>query len=714
MAANPRISGSSISHMKRQKEYPPNWAIQFLEWYCKPELLEEIQGDIFELFDNRSQTIGSKAARRYFVWDVLGSFRLSTIRGLKFEFTNLSICKAMFQNYIKVAWRNLIKQKLYAFINVSGLSIGLACFILIFLYVQHEVSYDRFFENSEQIYRVYQQQPGNVHMGSDLFAATPYALAGALMKEYPEVVRATSVRDVDVLLGSEKQAYLESGFMADTYFFEVLTFPFKQGTAQTALQKPQSIVITETLARKMFGKNDPLGQTILYQNETPYTITGVIKDLPASSSLKFSFIVSIQSNERYLSEIRRDKWYNSSCNTFFALTKGANPTHLEEKLADLLKRNTPSPGKEAYFIQPLSDLHLNTTMNAEIGLKGNPQYIRLFSFIGLLVLLLACANYINLAIARSIKRTGEVGMRKVLGATRKQLIWQFIGESILITTISLILALILVFWLSPLFRHLVERPIKVSIFENIYLLPALLLLLIIVGLLSGSYPAFLVSSLRPIQALREKSLKNIAGLNQQQWLMIGQYASSVALIIGSFVIYQQFQYIRSKELGYQKEQVLTLRVRDAELWHAYQEIKNQCLENPQIISMSASWHLPTNITSSTAINDEDEQKENDLTIYETRVTPGFLDVFGMELLAGRFLSADHPTDREQGYVLNKSAAKALGWTPEEAIGKHFTHEGIETVVGVVQDFHMHSMHSAIQPLMLRLTEEGFLILFVED
>ena len=693
--------------MKRQKKSPPKWAVRFLEWYCKPELLEEIQGDIYELFDKRIQQLGPKMARRFFIWDVVRSFRLSTVKGLKFDFTNLLIQMTMFQNYIKVAWRNLIKQKLYSFINISGLSIGLACFILIFLYVQHEASYDRFFENSEQVYRVYQQQPGNVHMGSDLFAATPYALAKALMEEYPEVEQATSVREVDVLLGGAQQSYLESGFMADAYFFEVLPFPFKRGNVQTALQKPQSIVITETFAQKVFGDHDPLGQTILYQNETPYTITGVLKDLPTTSSLQFSFIVSILSNDRYLSEISRDKWYNSSCHTFFTLAEGSTPGQLEEKLADLLAQNAPSPENGAYFIQPLSDLYLNTSMNAEIGLKGNLQYIRMFSFIGLLVLLLACANYINLAIARSIRRIGEVGMRKVLGATRKQLIGQFIGEAILITFISLLLALLLIYWLSPVFSHLLERPIKLSISENIYLFPALLALVVIVGIFSGSYPAFLVSSFHPAQTVKGKLGRNFTGLTPQQWLMVGQYASSVALVIGSFMIYQQFQYIRSKELGYEKEQVLTLRVRDNELQQAYQAIKNQCLRNPQIISMAASWHLPTNITSSTTINDNDDQKENDLTIYETRVTEEYLNVFGIELLAGRFPSADHLTDFDQGYVLNEAAAKALGWTASEAIGKHFTHEGTETVVGVVKDFHMYSMHSAIQPLMLRLTNDGF-------
>ncbi|MEM9328797.1 MAG: FtsX-like permease family protein, partial [Bacteroidota bacterium] len=501
------------------------------------------------------------------------------------------------------------------------------------------------------------------------------------------------------------KSFLESGYMADSHFFSVFAFPFLVGDAASALDDPASLVITESLAKKMFGDTNPLGQEIRYQDETSLKITGIVKDLPSTSSLQFSFISTLESSARYQREMARDKWYNSSCHTFFTLAQDADPSLLEGKLADLLDRNAPLPGEASLFIQSIHELHF-AQMNADLGVKGNPQYVRLFSLVALLILSLASINYINLAVARTMKRAKEVGMRKVVGATRRQLIGQFLGESVLITMVAFLLALLLVGYLSPLFGHLISRPLTLNLDENLHILPILVGLVLVVGVLSGSYPALWISAFQPLGALQGRLKGGSGGMRLHRWFMVGQFAVSVALIFGSIVIYRQFEFIQSKELGYDKEQVITVSVQDDRLSKEFEAIRTQCLENPRIQSMTASWHLPTNITSSTVINDDDNFDDNDLTIYESRVTYDYLEVFGMQLLAGRFFSPAYATDFDQGYVLNETAAKALGWSPEEAIGKQFTHEGTETVIGVIKDFHMHSMQLAINPLMLRLAGAG--------
>ncbi|HAA19192.1 MAG TPA: hypothetical protein DCP28_10620, partial [Cytophagales bacterium] len=400
-----------------------------------------------------------------------------------------------------------------------------------------------------------------------------------------------------------------------------------------------------------------------------------------------------------------DRWYNNTCHTFFALREGADPAGLEPKLAALLEQNAPSPNEASYFMHPLHDLHL-TTMNAEIGSKGNAQYIRLFSLVALLILLLASVNYINLALARSLKRSREVGMRKVVGANRRQLVGQFLSESVLMASMALLLALALVHFLAPIFGVLVERPLQLNLLRNPSLLLTLGALMLGVGLLSGSYPAYLVSAFRPLQVLRGRLRTGPKGLRLDRVLMVGQFAVSVALIFGSLVIYRQFQFIQTKALGYNQEQVITLPVADAGLRDRFEAIQQTCLAHPNIVAMAASWNLPNNINSSTVINDDDEAAENSLMIYESRVTYDYLEVFGMELVSGRFFSPEHALDAEEGYVLNETAARALGWSPEEAIGQTFSHQGTETVIGVIRDFHMHTMHLAIQPLMLSLEHGG--------
>lgn len=614
----------------------------------------------------------------------------------------------MYQNYFKISVRSLLKQKLYSGINIGGLTIGLTCFIIIMLYVQHELSFDRFYKDSDRIYRVYQRQVGNTHLGTDYFAVTPALLPSVLQEEFPEVEHATSVADEVALLGVDDHHFYEKGLAADHHFFDVFGLPFLRGNSKLALNDPKSIILTTSLARKIFGTEDPIGQTINYQNEDAFVVTGVINDPPSNSSLQFSFVINLLSNSWYNEEMKQATWDNNAFHSFFLLAEGADPQLLQKKFPALItKYRDPVsyasyPFKDEYLLQKLPDIHLETGINDDIGLKGNQRYVILFSVVALIVLLLACVNYMNLAIARSIKRAREVGLRKVVGAVRRQLIVQFLGESVLIALLSLLLALGLTYVLVPFFGRLMERQIELDLFANKLLIPGLLMLVIVVGLFSGSYPAVIMSSLRPVEVLKGKIKGGLAGSGLQRWLLIGQYAVAITLVISSFVIYTQLRFMQEKELGYDRKNVITIPVRDYSLIKGFETLRGEWQNNSNILAATFSTSLPTHITSSHIINDEvGNSKGDDVAIYESRVSHDFIDVFGITLLEGRNFSRETESD-VNAYLINETAAKALGWSPKDAIGKEIIDDGTKTIIGVIKDFHMHSMHLPIQPLLLRI------------
>ena len=698
----------------KDQNTPPGWILRFFRWFCHPGFVEDIEGDLLEIYERKLEEMSRRKANRQFFFAIISLLKPNLIRPLS-GYNHLNHY-GMYKNYFKIAWRSLWRQKLYSFINIGGLAIGLTCFILISLYIQLELSYDSFYSKADQIYRVYQRQEGNVFMDSDYFAVTPAGLSKALVTEYPEVEQATTIQHPSALISLEKKHFWEKGISADQGFFQVFDFPFIQGDPKTVLEKPNSIVLTKSLAKKIFGNSNPIGKTLgykVYQSDQKFTITGVIQDPPLNSSFQFTFLVSIQSMDNYIRDMKAETWQNNSYYTFFVLKEGADPELLENKFPQLLKKYVDKsddyPFKDTYLVQPLAELHLENEANFDIGLKGNTNYVYLFSFIALIVLLLACVNYMNLAIARSIKRAQEVGLRKVIGAVKNQLIGQFLGESILITFLALLLSLTFIQLLLPVFGYLLEREIEFDFIQNIYLLPGLCLLVILVGVVSGSYPAFYMSSLNPVQVIKGSSGKMSGKFGIQRWLIVGQFAVSIVLIISSIVIYRQFQFIQNKELGFDKDHVVTLRIRDQNVAKQFDVIKNEWSGNPKVVAVTSSGHLPTNIDSSNLISKrpKDNQEDN-IAIYRSAVDYNFLDVFGIDLIAGRNFSRERKTDAERGFILNETAVKALGWTPEEAIGKQFYRYGStyhNTIIGVVKDFHMHSMHQPMQPLMLFVRNE---------
>ncbi len=687
---------------------PPAWMLRFFRWFCHPDFQEDIEGDLLEMYDYFVKTSGLKKANWAFFWEIISLLRLNLIRPIPYNHPIIHF--GMYKNYFKIAWRSLFRQKLYAAINIGGLAIGLTCFLLIFLYLQHELSYDRFYPEADQIYRIYQQQAGNDYMGSEYFAVNPAPMASTLMQELPEVEVATSIQTPSALLGRQKKYYWESGLSADPNFFKVFAYKFLSGNAQQALKNPQAIVLTETFAKKMFGKQNPLGKRVNYQNyqgETARVVAGVIADPPQNSSLQFAFVVNLEADKYYQKDL--GNWTNSSFQTILKLKASTSPGVVEQKIPKLIRKHVENPEEyfqeHAYLVQPLSEIHLDNKINFDIGVKGNPQYIYLFSAIAVLVLLLACVNYTNLAIARSMRRAQEVGLRKVVGALRRQLISQFLSESILISFLAFLLAMGLVPLLLPTFGNLLDRSLEFDVIQTPWLLPGLILLVLVIGLISGSYPALLMSSLHPVQILKGNLSRRFSKSQIQRVLIVGQYTVSITLIISSLIFYRQFQFIQDKELGYNKEHVLTIKVPDGEARKKFEVIKAELSQNPHVLAVTGSGHLPTNISSNTIIQPQ-RNNPKEITVYRTSVEYSFLEVFGIELIAGRNFSPDFKTDLEKGYLINETAAKALGYSPEEAVGKEFTwsfeEEESRTIVGVVKDFHLYSMHLAIEPMMLHL------------
>jgi len=619
----------------------------------------------------------------------------------------------MLQNYLKIALRNLVKQKLYAFVNIFGLAIGLACVILILVYVRYELSFDRFHENADRIFRIVQRQPGNVFLGSDHFAVTPAPLASTLVDEYPEVTHATTITSNNALISHGDVHFYEEGLKADAHLFEVFTFPMIHGIAETALVEPNTIVLTESLARKIFGDEDPMGQTLIHQNQDAFTVTGVIEDVPDNAHFTFAFVTSIRSDSNYLRNLEEGRWNNNSWFTYFLLEEGSDYQQVQAKMRAFTEKYLADDDDDPdelnqYYIQPMTDIHLRSHVNFEMGTNNDMKYIYLFSAIALIILLIACVNYMNLATARSITRAREVGMRKVVGAHRWQLIQQFIGESMLLAFLAMVLAMVLVFLLLPVFGSLVERDLSLGLVGGGTLLLGLLGIGLVVGFVAGSYPALFMAALRPVHVLKGSMERRARRSRLQSLLVVGQYAISIMLVAGSLIIYQQLRYIQNKEIGYNRDHVVVLRIRDADVRENQETIKSELQRHGNVTAVTFTSHLPTRIASSTTVQGwEGSNEDDELSIYRTNVDYDFLDVFELKLADGRIFSPDFASDTI-AFVINETAVRALGWREGEGVGKRFKDGDEEgSVIGVLKDFHMHSLHQPIQPLMLRMDGNWF-------
>jgi len=607
----------------------------------------------------------------------------------------------MFKNYLKIALRSLRRKKVYSFINILGLAVGMAIFFLILIYIQYEFSYDRFHENANQIYRITTEW--QIEGQSQIHETTAAPLAPALLNDFPEVINAVRLTSTGAFINHNGQSFVERRvYLVDPSFFDIFNFPLIRGNPKTALADPNSIVITEEIAEKYFGQEDPIGKTITFMNRYDFKITGISRNVPPNSNLNYDFLVRFDLINQFSHFNYLQSWGAWNFQTYILLQKDFLLSEFEKKSVEFIKkyRGEDSTNPQRLHLQPLTRINLET--------ENRIQYIYIFSAIAAVILLLACINFMNLSVAQSSTRAKEVGMRKVIGAQRHQLIKQFLGESIVLSFLALPLALILAELLMPFFNSLLMTQLQSHYLQNLPFVMAIIGITFSVSIVSGSYPAFYQSALRPVQSIKSelKSGSKISLL--RSFLLIFQFSVSIILIISTVVIYKQMHYIRGRDLGFNKEHIVNVPIYARELRQKIDYVKSELLKNPNISNVSVSTFSPGSYPNQ-SVDWEGRKEDEELMMPWYSVDYDFIKTFEIELMKGRDFSNAFPADIRSAYILNESAEKTFGW--ENAVGKQFQVEKADLtmgrVIGVMKDFHFASLHYAMQPLALVLApDEG--------
>lgn len=637
------------------------------------------------------------------------------IGGLPTKHRNGTEETEMLWNYLKVTWRNIRRYKGYSFINIVGLAVGLASCILILLWVQDELSYDRFHTNGNDLYRVVAEWRKTKPASHYWPVCAP--LAPALKEEYPEIIKAarfTRLRRGQLVKFGSKNFNESQICLTDPDFFEMFTFPFVQGDARTALSNPESIVLTEEMAAKYFGTEDPIGKTLNINNEYDFIVTGVIKNIPHNSHLQFDFLASfvrIEDFEKAWEVL--DNWTLNGFATYIELEERASAAVLTDKIANYRQKKVPE-SKDVLYLQPLKDIHLYSS-HILFGIEGQGdiRYVYIFSIVAFFVLFIASINFMNLSTARSSNRAKEVGLRKVVGAKRAQLIRQFFCESIVMAFCSLILAVVLAELFLPVFTNLSGKQLSLDLSSHINILFTIVLLTLITGFLSGSYPAFFLSSLRPVKILKGISKTEGQGYLFRRILVVSQFSLSILLIICTVVVSHQVEFMRNKKLGFDKDQVAYFPIRD-ELVPRYDSFKSELLKNTGIKNVAVSSNLPTSgvILTTDKVTWEGKNPEEVVVLEVTSAGYDFIETFNMEIVKGRSFSKEFSSDEEEAIVINETAEKVIGI--EDPVGKQLVFgESAVTIIGVVKDYHFKSLHSEIEPLVLAIVPDLFRYVFVK-
>ncbi len=626
----------------------------------------------------------------------------------------------MLKNYLVTSLRSLRRNPGFSFINVSGLAVGLACCILIVLFVRDELSYDRYHENAEQIARLVRDQS----------AMTAGPMAPALAAEISGVSHATRLDfENDLILSSEnEQQFTERVFFADSSFFEIFKFQFVQGDPATALLRQDGLVLSESAAQRMFGDDDPMGQTLtatVFGGPTSMTVTGIVEDTPRRSHFHFDVMASFQIIDSRSQ--RMDNWGTNWLYTYLLMTENTSAAGVQAQLPAFFETHT-AEAWDHFRIQPLLDIHLRSNFRFEIEPQGSITFVYIFSAIALLVLLIACINFMNLTTARSGRRAREVGMRKVLGARRGQLINQFVGEAVILALMATAVAWLLAAALLPLFSQMAQKEFSLAVLINWKFIAALFGSALLLGLVSGGYPAFILSAFQPISTLKGKTGKGGGHAWLRKGLVVFQFAVSCILIVGTLVILQQLQFVQDKDLSFEKEQIVVLKVDGNSMAGNYELLKSELMQSPNIVSVSASNDVPGRAVSDFLYRPEGlEEDDDDLPGWNTYfVDPEFVETLQLEIVDGRALDSDRAGD-ENGYLINESLVASmqerLGEAWDTLIGKQLDFyipgqsgwEVIKTgpIVGLVKDFHYRSLREEITPLVLQSAPFNFGRIFVK-
>ncbi len=629
----------------------------------------------------------------------------------------------MIRNYLKIAFRNLWRNKTFTAINIFGLALGISTCLLIMLFVQNEWSYDRFNAKSDRIVRVvFRGSIGGEKM-KEAMAMPP--VAQTLKSTYPEVEAATRLRRA----GYPRVSYQDKTFREDAFayvdsnFFQVFTFPLLQGDPNTVLLQPNTIVISETVAQKYFGQEDPIGKVLNFKDwKTGFKITGVMKKMPENSHFHYDILGSMASDR----ESRVPSWMTSEYYTYLVLAPGYDYKKLEAKLPQIVEKYMAPQLEKAMgltfaqfrqkgndiglFLQPLTDIHLRSDLTLELEPGGDIRYVYIFSVIALFMLTIACINFMNLSTASASKRAREVGIRKVLGSLKKQLVKQFLIESILIAAVALVISVCLVYWAIPFFNRISGKNLSLHLLGNPWLIPGLLFFGLITGILAGSYPAFFLSSFKTVAVLKGKLTANKNSVGLRSGLVVFQFFISIMLIVGTTIVYKQLSFIQNKKLGYDKDQMLIV---EQTYWLGGNQdaFRQKLLNDPRVAGVSSSDYLPAGASdNNNFMVFPDNNSTNLVKTLRYDVDYSYIPTFGMKISEGRNFSKEFGTD-SAGIIINEETAKAFGWS-KNAIGHTLTrseNDGSRItfhVIGVVRDFHFKSLHEHISPLVMVLTKNS--------
>lgn len=601
----------------------------------------------------------------------------------------------MLKNYIRVALRNLFRNKSFSVINIAGLAVGMAAFLLIALFIQDEWSYDHFHQKAERIYR----------LSPPAYARTAPLLAPTVKADFPEVESAIRLNRFGGIVKQGELSFSEENLAyASQDILNMFSFNFLHGSASGALTSPNTVIIDEKLALKYFNSTDVVGRKLTFLDTIPLTIKGVYQHWPSNSHLPLNMVVSAPTYENM--GFNLETWKNNIYYTYVLLQEKADPTIFKSKIPAFLDQHIRSlPNREDYNLvaQNLLDIHLHSNKDMEWGVNSSITTVYTFAILALIILFIAGINFMNLSTAIATRRAKEIGVRKTIGARFTQLIGQFLSESIIISFISLGFALLMVHGAIPYLNQLADKTLSTSVLCSPLAVAALIGFTILVGLLAGLYPAFVLSALSPLAIFRGKRNSKKQGVGMREALVFTQFALSLFLLVSSIVVYQQVDFMKKQSLGFDKEQVLILPYSwDARVREKYELLKTRFLQNPDVQYVTQSGDIPGRMATQMGYWAEGMPEEEYEGMQALYIDKDFSEVYGLETVSGRTINNEVATDLESGYLLNEQAVASIGWTPEEAIGKRFSVHTDGTVVGVVKDFHFHSLQQAVQPLFLAL------------
>ena len=676
--------------MTAERPAPPALAKKLLRLVVRRRDFGHVAGDFEELFQAVLEEKGRLRARLWYWGHALGSIPSLIYNSLLWNM-------AVFRSYLTVTFRNIRRQKMYSLINISGLAIGLASCLLLLLWVRDELSFDRFHTHADSLYRVV------IRSDNTDYLIVPGGLAPALKAEIPEIVNTmrTAPNQQRLLQHGEVRFYEDDVLLADPSLFEMFDFAFLQGDPGAALNAPDKVVLTESLARKLFGGDMPLGKTLIMNAGQECRVSGIIEDIPHNSHFRFSMVRSFEIIPEHLK-----KWDNSQWNTYVQLRDDAAVEDVNSKITALVRRYR-SNSESLFYLQPLKDTRLySSAFQYDSALRGDIKYVYIFSALALFILLIACINFMNLSTARSGNRAQEVGLRKVVGAGRKDLIRQFFGESLILAFIALVLALGLMVLGLPLFNALSGKHLSLAVAADAHVWLLLAGVALAAGLVSGSYPALLLSAFHPARVLKGWAGTGARGGVFRKALVVLQFTFTVFLIIGTFTIFNQLRFMQQSRLGFEREHILYMQMRGG-LNERYEAVKAELLDSSAILDVTTSY-VPLTIGSGCYGVWDGKRPEDEVHMYVASVDSNFVDFFGMEMAAGRFFSPEFPSDRTEAFVINEAAARAMKMS--DAVGQRFGIAGgqiLGRIIGVVEDFHYRPLHEAIEPFVFIWRPEQF-------